>query len=127
MSNRRQSQDADALLAQLQSHPTTSSSVTQGEVSLRELIRLAVHPGTARPGGWRLVGWTEQAIAGMKITPEANQNMFRTLLVCHLDHGKLPMPAVDRNHAADFQDELDQVEFNLGLQPDEIEAEQATE
>ncbi len=111
--------DLDPLMEQLASDSATSSETPMGEVSMRNLIRLAVHPASIPVGGWRLVGWADQSLEGLEIEPKANQSSCRLLLVCHLDHG-IPQPlAVDRNHAADFQrdESTDEIDFDAGVAP----------
>ncbi len=73
-------------------------------IRLTRLARLAADRLRLMPGDVRLVGWTEQRLPGMKITPEAPQNRTYTLVLAHLARGALPASRPDKNLAEDFVD-----------------------
>lgn len=73
-------------------------------IRLTRLARLAANRLRLLPGDVRLVGWTEQHLPGMKISPEAPQNRTYTLVLAHLSRGTLPAARPDQNLAEDFID-----------------------
>jgi hypothetical protein len=73
-------------------------------IRLTRLARLAADRLRLLPGDVRLVGWTEQRLPGMKISPEAPQNRTYTLVLAHLARGTLPAVRPDKNLAEDFID-----------------------
>ncbi len=54
--------------------------------------------GQMRSGDWRLIAWTEAAMPGQRISPEAAQSRQVTMIVAHLRHAALPSPSRDANH-----------------------------
>jgi hypothetical protein len=75
---------------------------------------LAVERLAMGRGDVRLVGWTDEVLPGMDISPHAPQNRTYTLDLAHLQRGELPPARPDANVADDF--------FEPPLDP-EIEAE----
>lgn len=73
-------------------------------IRLTRLARLAADRLRLLPGDVRLVGWTDQRLPGMKISPEAPQNRTYTLVLAHLTRGLLPAARPDKNLAEDFID-----------------------
>jgi hypothetical protein len=73
-------------------------------VQLTRLARLAADRLRLMPGDVRLVGWTDQRLPGLRIRPDAPQNLTYTLVVAHLARGELPRVRADRNRAEDFLD-----------------------
>jgi hypothetical protein len=73
-------------------------------IRLTRLARLAADQLRLLPGDVRLIGWTDQALSGMRIRPEAPQNATYTLVIAHLARGNLPPPKPDRNVAEDYMD-----------------------
>ena len=71
---------------------------------MTRLARLAADRLRLLPGDVRLIGWTDQKLPGMKIRPEAPQNVTYTLVLAHLARGPLPPARPDRNLAEDFVD-----------------------
>ncbi len=71
-------------------------------VRLTRLARLAVDQLRLIPGDVRLVGWTEEALPGLEITPAAPQNMTHTLVLAHLVRGDMPTIRPDKSVAEDF-------------------------
>jgi hypothetical protein len=81
--------------------PTTSTQPPRGEVSLSRLIDLSVERLRLRQGDVRLVGWTDTDPKGLDIRPAASQEVFRTLVVSHLERAPLSEPQSDTNHYKD--------------------------
>ncbi len=71
-------------------------------VRLTRVARLAAEQLRLLPGDVRLVGWTDEDLPGMSITPHAPQNTMYTLVVAHLVRGALVPPRPDANVAEDF-------------------------
>lgn len=71
-------------------------------IRLTRLARLAAQQLRLLPGDVRLIGWTDQSLPGMHISPEAPQNATYTLVIAHLARGSLPTPKPDRNVAEDY-------------------------
>jgi len=77
--------------------PVLSLSPTEGEVNLRHLLNTVKDVRQLKRGETRLIGWTEEDMPGMTITPAANQRTIRTMVVAHLQHAVLPAPRADKN------------------------------
>lgn len=77
--------------------PVLSLSPTEGEVNLRHLLNTVKDVRQLKRGETRLIGWTEEDMPGMTITPAANQRTIRTMVVAHLQHAALPVPRADKN------------------------------
>lgn len=73
-------------------------------IRLTRLALLATDRLRLLPGDVRLVGWTDQRLPGLRIRPEAPQNLTYTLVVAHLARGPLPRVRADRNRAEDYLD-----------------------
>ncbi len=86
---------------QWEESPTTATITPQGEVSLSPLIDLVIQRLRLRRGDVRLLGWTDASPEGMEITPKASQQVFRTLVLSHLQHGDWQPPQSDVNHRKD--------------------------
>jgi hypothetical protein len=78
---------ADEFHRFLESSPVTSYSSPKGQVSLRQLYRLALDARQLADGGARLVAWTDVDLKGVKIRPRSNQRTHRVLVVSNLDAG----------------------------------------
>jgi hypothetical protein len=74
----------------------------RGKVRLTGLARLATQQLRLIPGDVRLVGWTDELLGGMQITPAAPQNTTYTLVLAHLVRGALPAAEPDKNVAEDY-------------------------
>lgn len=74
----------------------------KGHVRLTRLARLAVERLRLSPGDIRLVGWTDDMLGGMDISPSAPQNVTYTLVLAHLVRGELPAVVPDTNVAEDY-------------------------
>ncbi len=74
----------------------------QGELTLGRMMELACGPWALRPGGVRLIGWTDQEFQGLTIRPRASQLMLRTMVLAHLRQGPLPPARRDENLKATF-------------------------
>lgn len=71
-------------------------------VRLTRVARLAAEQLRLLPGDVRLVGWADEDLPGMTISPHAPQNTMYTLVVAHLLRGELPRVRPDANVAEDF-------------------------
>ena len=92
-------------------------------IRLTRLARLATERLRLLPGDIRLVGWTDQKLPGMRIRPEAPQNRTYTLILAHLQRGRLPKITPDFNVAEDYfsPEFLDpEKEFNPNADDDPI-------
>ena len=74
----------------------------RGRVRLTGLARLATQQLRLVPGDVRLVGWTDEVLDGMQISPAAPQNTTYTLVLAHLVRGALPPVVPDENVAEDY-------------------------
>ncbi len=90
-------QDNWELLAQWNTSPVLGSEGVSGEVSLRHLLNVVKDIRQLQPGEARLIGWTDEDLPGMTVTPAANQRTIRTMIVGHLQHAPLPPPQPDVN------------------------------
>jgi len=72
-------------------------------LDLRKVFELAARRWRLRPGDIRLVGWTEQPVGGIVITPSATHRLIRTVLLVHLRYGKLAAPRPDANLISDVR------------------------
>jgi hypothetical protein len=54
------------------------------------------------PGGFRLVGWTDQDFEGLTIYPRASQSVMRTLVLAELRRGSWPAARPDMNLKAPY-------------------------
>lgn len=77
--------------------PVLSLTPTDGQVNLRHLLNTVKDVRQLKKGETRLIGWTEEDMPGLTITPAANQRTIRTLVVAHLQHAALPEPKADAN------------------------------
>jgi hypothetical protein len=74
----------------------------KGRIRLTGLARLATQQLRLVPGDVRLVGWTDESLDGMQISPAAPQNTTHTLVLAHLVRGALPPVVPDKNVAEDY-------------------------
>ncbi|MBA2115952.1 hypothetical protein [Bremerella alba] len=77
--------------------PVLSLTPTDGQVNLRHLLNTVKDVRQLKQGETRLIGWTEEDMPGMTISPESNQRTIRTMVVAHLQHADLPEPQADAN------------------------------
>lgn len=77
--------------------PVLSLTPAEGEVNLRHLLNAVKDVRQLKKGETRLIGWTEEDMPGMTITPAANQRTIRTMVVAHLQHAELSAPRPDAN------------------------------
>ncbi|MFO0913191.1 MAG: hypothetical protein U0795_09550 [Pirellulales bacterium] len=98
--------------------PKFSVPARVGDLDLNPLLQLAAHPSRLRPGQLTLVGWTDQSVGGLQISPAASQRLFRTMIISHLQRGTAADPEPDTNLLSDVTTALDQqLESSLeGLQ-----------
>ena len=64
-----------------------------GDISLGSLFDLVSERLTLAPGEVRLVGWTEQDLTGLDVSPDASQKQTKTMVLVHL-RGKQLRPLV---------------------------------
>ena len=90
-----------------------------------QLFELASQGLGIRAGDVRLVGWTDQPMPALEISPPSAQAVRRTLILVHLQRGSLPVPRRDNNCKADVVDivERDPLQENA----DEAQDEEAIE
>lgn len=74
--------------------------------TLGRLLDLACRDLAHRVGAVRLVAWTDQALPGLEIRPQASQQSVRTLVLVHLCHRPRPAPRPDQNLRLDVADQL---------------------
>ena len=67
------------------------------------LIRRLASPAAMKKGSSRLVGRIDTSLAGMTITPSANQSKAQTMVLAHLEYAPLPNPSPDTNLLSQFQ------------------------
>ena len=84
--------------------PITSYNTPKGEVSLRQLYRLALDARQLADGASRLVAWTDVVLDGVKIKPGSNQRTSRVLIVSNLDAGRQREPRPDANMYEDVKE-----------------------
>lgn len=78
----------------------------RNRIRLAALARLATDRLRLVPGDVRLVGWSDQPLAGMQIRPAAPQNRIYTLVLAHLVRGALSPARPDETVAEDFLNPL---------------------
>ncbi len=100
----------------------SQSSATDGQLSLWRLVDLATRQLRLDPGDVRLLGWTDQTIPGMTITPQAAQSTSRTLAIVHLQEAKLPPLLSDKNMRISVVDEEEKKEDEEATTPPMAEA-----
>jgi hypothetical protein len=85
----------------------TRQSQTKPALEVDPVLRLAFmfadknDPLATRREETRLVAVIDEALPGMNVIPEASQHAGATVVVAHLNYGKLPTPQPDVNNAAD--------------------------
>jgi hypothetical protein len=72
-----------------------------GTLSLGRHLDLACDNWPLHPGDMRLIGWTDQAVPGVSVSPSPAQNVAQTLVVVHLKYGALPLARPDVNLLSD--------------------------
>ncbi|HUE71805.1 MAG TPA: hypothetical protein VMP01_13040 [Pirellulaceae bacterium] len=84
----------------------------KGTVRLHRLVDLTVKRLRLNPGEVRLVAWSNDELPGMQVWPRPAQTTMQTLVLAHLDRGRLPVPERDANVSDDFKvpDPLDESE-----------------
>jgi hypothetical protein len=87
----------------LEQTSVTSVTAPKGEVSLRQLYRLALEPRHLNDGDLRLIAWTDAEIEGVSISPASNQRTVRALIINHLGYGHGREPAADANLLEEFK------------------------
>ena len=70
-----------------------------GELSIAGMVDVALQRLELRPGEICLLAHIADEVPGLTVTPESQGSQVRhaTLLVAHLDAGRLPEPERDRN------------------------------
>lgn len=90
-------EDPWTLLDQWDAAPVFSPLVEQTEISLRYLLNVVKDIRHLRPGETRLIGWTDEDMENLAVSPSASQEQLRALLVAHLTNPPLPEPQGDIN------------------------------
>jgi hypothetical protein len=86
---------------------TAGQTRTKTVMDVDAVLRLAFKfadkhdPTAARREETRLIAVIDEALPGMNVTPTASQHTGATVVVAHLNYGKLPTPQPDVNSAAD--------------------------
>jgi hypothetical protein len=83
-------------------------------VRLTRLAGLATQQLRLIPGDVRLIGWTEEVLEGMQISPAAPQNKTYTLVLAHLVRGALPPVVPDKNVAEDYYEPVLDPDLDFG-------------
>jgi len=87
----------DQLFAEWEKSTVTAATPAPSELSLRKLIDLAQDPRALARGEARLIGWTGEELPGVTFQPAASQNLYRTVVLVHLQRGQFSPPQVDVN------------------------------
>jgi hypothetical protein len=86
------------------------------DVSLHRLVVLATRQLKLDPGDFRLLGWMDQQLPGLQVTPQASQLTSRTLVLAHLRESPLPTIKPDTNMRLTLRDPKDdETEEGLNL------------
>ena len=80
----------------------TATGAPGGVLNVGELVKLAEDCRELRPGDVRMVGWTEEKIAGLEVKPAAPQSRAATVVIAHLAFGPGDDPEPDFNTRYDF-------------------------
>ncbi len=92
--------------------PVLSLSPTDGNVNLRHMLNTVKDIRQLKKGETRLIGWTEEDMPGMTISPAANQRTIRTMVVAHLAHAEFGQPQADKNTRRFMGQEPAQMQLN---------------
>lgn len=95
----------------------SQATSTDGQLSLWRIVELATRQLRLDPGDVRLLGWTEEAIPGLTITPQAPQTKSRTLAIVHLREASLPPLLSDKNMRISVVDEEEKKEEEQPSEP----------
>ena len=82
----------------------------EGELTLGRLFELACQRGGLGNGDLRLIGWSDQELPGLNISPEASQKVLRTMVLVHLTRGKLPAAKRDTNLLTELEPDRKKIE-----------------
>ena len=85
-----------------------SRSSDADALGLWRLIEVATSKLPIAPGEVRLIGWNDDDLPGMTISPQASQTHVRSLIIAHLRRGPLPDPRPDANASIDVQVDLEE-------------------
>jgi hypothetical protein len=77
--------------------PLSKSSAKLGDLNLREMLNFAERTDEMRPGDVKLIGWIDENLPGLTISPVSAQARHAVLVVAHLAYGKPPDPQPDQN------------------------------
>lgn len=87
----------------LENRAAEGRQLGEERLNLEPLFRVALDPKYFEIGETRLVARVDQVFPGETITPAASQVRGATLVVAHLDYGKLPPPQRDENTRQDVK------------------------
>ncbi|RCS41140.1 hypothetical protein DTL42_21435 [Bremerella cremea] len=88
-------QDEWELFPQWLESPVLSLNRAAGEVNLRHLLNAVKEVKHLNPGETRLIGWTDEDMPGLTISPASSQRTIRTMVLGHLSYGEFPVPKAD--------------------------------
>jgi hypothetical protein len=77
--------------------PLTGANPHVGDLNLREILNFAERTDEMRPGEIKMVGWADEELPGLSISPTSAQSRHAVLVVAHLAYGKDPAPQPDLN------------------------------
>lgn len=86
-------------------NPSPTTDAEPGVIRLGRIVKIATLRMKILPGDVRLLGWTDDEMPGLTITPAAPQNQTRTLVLAHLQQGTFPEPQRDFNVYRDIRPE----------------------
>lgn len=86
-------------------NPNPTTDAEPGVIRLGRIVKVSTSRMKLLPGDVRLLGWTEDEMPGLTITPTAPQNQTRTLVLSHLQQGAFPEPQRDLNVYRDIRPE----------------------
>jgi hypothetical protein len=72
-------------------------SENEAELSIGYCLRRIIESSKLEPQQAMLVGWTDQNLSNIIVTPQANQVRQLTLVVVHLEYPKVPSPSKDES------------------------------
>jgi hypothetical protein len=101
--DKKELRKAEPWIDQREQSPATASKFPPEVLSIRQMVRLAQN--TTRPDEIRLVGWTTEEIAGVRIEPEASQSRHANVIVAHLRQPPAREPKPDLNARAQVEKE----------------------
>ena len=90
---------------------TEQSGDIDGELRLGRLFQVATSTLQLNEGEYRMIGWTDQLLAGMKTRPHDGQKQQKTIVINHLKLTLPPLSSGDVNVIADVIEEDNETEI----------------